>query len=400
MKKLNLTLTAAAAVLMLSGCGAAADIASENNTADETVVSEMTEISVETNETEESVSVTETLTETSEITSETSSEPETEAPERRYYEVSLNTGSSVFNIDDFADKQAVETAKAIVKESERYKENLAKAEEIRDIVIENGFEFTFEPVFIEGITDDFDGDGREESFFMLLPDLQIGEGGLIWVNSYTFFSDSDGNVTLLPECIYSNSANFKNDRSLLVDADEDSPYEPMFSEIEYNGFSHILIRVGFNNNTTSSFIYSVNDGLPKFETCQPRVMDTIDNVGLLCCTVQMFYDWIAVWDNIDKRYVTPVTAELSEDEAADIPDYEQVVVIGGKYYSIPDYDDTITYLKSENGYEAADLRLMPGNMVGCEPDDFNIEENRCITLPLSEALDLNEVASEMVPLGE
>ena len=423
MKKIRFALTAAAVVLMLSGCAASTEMTSENNTADETVVSEnemiyeadtvsemtdISETSEETADTESSPSVAETQTEPYEIASETSAEPVSEAVQSRYYEIILNTDRTVYTLDDFADKQAVETAKELAMESELYKNTLAMAEEIRDIVTENGYEFSFEPVFIQGITDDFDGDGREESFFMLLPDLQVGEGGLIWVNSYVFFADADGNVTMLPECFYTYSSHYYPDRN---GADQ-----PIFTEIEYNGFSHVIISMGFNNNTTASMIYSVSDGVPKFETSQKIIEGTFENIGLLCGSIQIYYNWIAVWDNIDKCYVTPGTVELSDEEAASIAadpavikvfdefengfDYTEALVIGGKYYSFSDGDMVRTFIKTEAGYEASDIRIMPGNTVGCEPEEFNSSNNWGISLPLSEGLDLSEAVSEMVPSGD
>lgn len=396
MKKNILAITALVSVMMLSGCGTNADneTAQENIDYTDGTVSEsvtVSESAEETVQTDNTVSVTETETETelTETVDETYIETEDETV--RYLEVGLSNEKTVYSIDDFADKQAIETAAELIKETEKYKSGLAEAEELKDIVIDNGREFTFEPVFVEGITDDFDGDGKEESFFMMMPDFITGEGGLIWINSYVFFEDSDGNVSMLPESFHSCSSEY--------DPERNGADEPIFTEIEYDGFSHVLIRMGFNNITAAAYIYSVNDGMPKFETCQKRIFETVDNIGLLCGAPQIPHNWIAVWDNVDKCYVTPEAVELSEDEKAEFiadPAVAQIlddtfkdepnikaVVIGGKYYSFGNNQMTRTFVRSDNGFEFLDNSINFGNLCSCKPEEFTGDEALNIEMPVA-----------------
>lgn len=403
MKKKIIAITLISAML-LSACSTGANEPAD--TAD-TEQSEVSSVSV--SETEEETSADEEESETSASAETETSESETEAAAEnisgRYYELKISSENTAFSIDDFADKAAVEKAAELVKQSDTYKDNLAEAEEIKDVVIEDGYDFSFEPVFLEGITDDFDGDGREESFFMLMPDLEMFEV-LVWVKSYLFYADADGDVTMMPGVFYANTA-------ILRPQQPDSE-NIIFQEIMYNGFSHVLVTTGFNNNTASAYIYSAYDNVPKLETYQRQINGTLDDIALLCSANQVGYNWLAVWDNEEKCYVAPECRALSDDEKAEVTSdpavsdvldelfssdpYTSAVLIGGKYYSFANDYSARTFVRNGDSFELCDTRISDCPE-SCAPDKEIYPDVPSVKLPYAEGFDFSVAVSGMVPLA-
>lgn len=324
----KITVLAAMAItsglISLSGCGASSGEAETTSAPVSSDISAETtetvsEIITESTSTEVSSDIETTVFESEETTAEeTAADP---GPLYRYCEARISTENVISSEEEFAASHAaeLETAKEMVLASSKYAED--KAASIDD-------SYTFEPVFTEAITADFDRNGTVETFFFLTPEGWCRHQG---PSSYLFRADDDGVRLISDEYLY-----------VL-----DNEHETAFSEIVYNDFSHLFITVGYNNASLAEDIYSIDGSDTELKIHQNSFGEIVDGFMFEFSAPSAPKSWLIFWDNVDKCYKTPAVADLTDDQIADVPGLSEhidadmaaengviVSFIGNKYYCI------------------------------------------------------------------
>ena len=356
MKK-NRLLSIAALLLLFTACGgyqeeAVSEAVPEITSIPETSASEKETSAKTASETILTDDISETMAEASEnseassetsevTTAKTEAEPE---PQQRYCKMHISTENVISSEEKFSESNAaeLEAAKDIVLASSRYAEDKAACS------IESK---TFEPLFTEAITADFDHNGTEECFFFLTPDGWCGPQG---PSSYLFRSDEDG-VRLISDSYYYV---------------QDNENETAFSEIVYDDFSHLLVTVGYNNFSRAASIYSIDGDETKLENDQVCYCGTSDSILLNFTEPMSPTSWFIYWDNIDKCYKTPAFIDLTKEQIDAVPGLSEILsssdeadadsegnltvsLLGKKYYGIftkeGQYPVCDTYYIDDNG---------------------------------------------------
>lgn len=344
--------TAATALIclgMLSGCG--------NNEAAETFP-EISATSAETENTSvssaalrETVSeVTETTTAETKLIEEvtTSSEAETSAETEQEYklpyeivDMSSYTGNFyeweydydivAYNRESFAGgEDIINAAERTVTENFKYEiygksytydevaslaEKAEKSEEYGGYIFEvDGervmlFNNTYErfsdengkldPRFAEGVYEDFDGDGKKESFLCF--NLFNLFGGFSNARCCVVFVDSEGNAELLPRA----------DGELF---DWGNTLNPM----RYNGFLHICTAFGVNNLTHHSEIYAIENGKTVHKKTMFSPAKMFCGAFMLESAAQAPGSWISLWNEEEKNYFTLSSENLTDEEVSEL----------------------------------------------------------------------------------
>ncbi|MCH5347681.1 MAG: hypothetical protein J1E40_00030 [Oscillospiraceae bacterium] len=368
-------LTALILALALTSC-ANADTGSVNETGSnneastsfaaedltEEILNETSEAVPET----ETVSETEAETETAETTeAEISQEAEltfiTETdssgitflkvpPETKYYECRFTDKNVITDPSEFKDQELLENAQKLVNDHK--------------IVIEpteftEGGTYTYQGGFVSAITSDFNGDGQNESVFLFTYVPADEDDEVIFFTGMMLdrivYADSSGKLSLI---------------------DEEFSYTSEIAELEYNGFSHLVVNGGHNNMSSKVCIYSVRpDGL-KLEITDGSILgysDCISDGFLLKLRIPQYQNWFVCWNNDIKEYVTvypdyPDSSEadkIKKELDIDTDDDAGVAVFGGKYVSLY-FHDGIDYNKPEirfNPYMEIDQLSIPESYV-------------------------------------
>lgn len=215
-----------------------------------------------------------------------------------------------------------------------------------DVVDENGHA---KIVFRSGVIDDFDGDGKTESFVMMaFPFFE-------WLDNYqesVVFVNSEGEAKVI--CNGCGGA---------------------LKPIRYRDFMHIYAEFGVNNMSSFANIYAVQNGeaVLKHENFSSG---SKEGIAMLESMAQAPGCWLVVWDNADKAYKyvgsqklpaevaeaifnSPVLDEInkmlvddnsSEKKITTVKELaEQAVVYGGRYISIGTDEWQKVDLEYENG---------------------------------------------------
>ena len=358
MKKTNALIAAALAASMLTACGGTdtAEVTSAENTVSETTaatVSETDTLSAESEETTAETTEKETEEEPIEddgvfspsklnyIFSQNENADYVEITEdTKFYECRYSQDNLVTDENSFKNNAAVQKAKEMLKSSDKVSAYIESQKEEIPTSFDISGDIDFK--FMQAITADFDRNGKEESFMVF--DTYMGEDNISGIGertelSYVFFADSSGNVQIIGE------------PSAMI-----SIYE-----LQYSGFSHVVVDGGFNNNTFVAHYYSVNGNEVKHEMEQPWMGSIVDGFALEQHMPQSAYAYLLFWNEEIGKYVTPCVEGLSVEDNElifdmlpldDIDDEEiarmkdiGIHVIGRKFFNIF-YPKTFIY---ENG---------------------------------------------------
>lgn len=191
------------------------------------------------------------------------------------------------------------------EKSEEYKGYIFEADGERLMILSDDYErFSdkngkLEPLFVSGVYEDFDGDGKKESFLCF--------GTFNFFGSFTnmrccvVFVDSAGNAELLPQA-----------------SGEVVLFGEMLNPIIYNGFIHMCTAFGVNNSTHHSEIYAVESGkavhkkslfLPSAQFCGAFMLES---------AAQAPGSWISFWNEETGEYCTLGTDDITYEEAEDL----------------------------------------------------------------------------------
>lgn len=318
---------------MLSGCG--------NENVNGEISETFSETFVTTVEiTEAKLTETETTKETTAV-SETETSAETEQERELTYEIvdmSNYTGNFyeweydydivAYDRENFAGgEDIINTAARAVRENVTYKINgkdytydeiAALAEKAEKSDEYNGYVFEadgerliifndvyerfsdengkFEPYFANGVYEDFDGDGKKESFLcfgLINPDGLFND-----TIYYVVFVDSEGNAELIPEA-----------SGLIFDWGE------MLNPIRYNGFIHMCTAFGVNNSTHHSEIYAVENGKAVHKKSLFSPGDPFCGAFMLESAAQAPGSWISFWNENEREYYILGTEDIIDEEA-------------------------------------------------------------------------------------
>lgn len=323
MKKLRLLGVLLSAAMLAACSGNGAETSAETTFTETSTETTFTEISTETTSTETFTETT--VTETSAET--TFTEADIERAEQEYVQVSPDNEFIDFefiedykgtdDIGDLADK-AVE----FLKESEFYSKSMEDIAEFTDEefvpYIEDG---VIIPKFNTAYPEDYDGDGKTETFIMVdMPYIM----GLPVMQSFFIFADSSGNMTLL-------------DNNCGI-------YETVF--LDYGKFKQITFggssTIGAGDHT---YLYGVVKGEAK-ELYGDRCIFAKEDCFLSVFGWQsrrdfMYFDTAAQ----EYRVIAGVDVSVEDIRAMDtanvlteVLDYDEnfldIKLIGGKYYCI------------------------------------------------------------------
>lgn len=321
---------------MLSGCGneEIAETFSDTSVTSSETVSEISEAA------EKEIAETEITEETATV-SETETAPVTEQEQELTYEIvdmSNYTGNFyewAYDYDIVAyDRESfsggediINTAARTVRENVTYKinekvytydeiaslaENAEKSEEYigyvfeidgeRAIIYNDTYELFYsengelEPSLFEGVYEDFDGDGKKESFLCF--------GMFNFVGSFSnmrccvVFVDSEGNAELIPEA-----------------SGEVFDWGKMLNPMRYNGFIHMCTAFGVNNSTHHSEIYAVENGKAVYKKSMFSPGDPFCGAFMLESAAQAPGSWISFWNENEREYYILDTEDITAEDA-------------------------------------------------------------------------------------
>ena len=311
---------------VLSGCGSG-NVPTISESAE---ISEAAETSATTSETatEEITTVPET---------ETSAETEQKMPSYEIVDMSNYTGNFyewkydydivAYDRESFAGgEEIINTAERAVREkfiytvgvkdytygeiaalaekaekSEEYGGYIFEADEERLMILNDDYERFYsengrlEPLFMSGVYEDFDGDGKKESFLCF--------GTFNFVGSFTnmrccvVFVDSAGNAELLPEA-----------------SGEVFLFGEMLSPMRYNGFIHMCTAFGVNNSTHHAEIYAVGNGKAVHKKSMFSPGSPFCGAFMRESAAQAPGSWISFWDEETEEYYTLATEDITDEE--------------------------------------------------------------------------------------
>lgn len=308
-----LTIILSAAILFTACSGG-------NNSEEETTaVSSAEQIRQETNASE-STTESSTASQTEESTVETSvseeENAETEAiqltADTKYYEMRLSTDDVISSEDDFEDKELLEQARQAAQE---------KLSENEYGNYNNSDSLNTAPELTQALIKDFDQDGQTEYVMIFENDLISGD-----FKDVLIFADKN--------------------KKLTVD-DEIYACDSKLYELQYSGFSHLILSGGVSADSSVNKFFSFNDNQPECETNQFQLGEIKDNFAFSQTYPMLFCNYLLFWNNDEQCYVTPAPAEIKEEEKAELEkladDYLNdnnmekfggEYTVGNKYYSV------------------------------------------------------------------
>lgn len=305
----------------------------------------------------------------------------------KFYECRCSQDNLVTDENSFKNNTAVQKAKELLKNSDKVSADIELVRENLKEQMSGDISFKF----TQGITTDFDGNGKEESFMVF--DTYMGEESIsVFANahhltdddlSYIVFADSSGNVQIIGE----------------------QSVEIELFELQYSGFSHLAFQGGYNNSTYTAHYYSVHGNEVKHELEQTFVGDISDGFVLQQSMPQAATSYLLFWNEELGKYVTPCVESLSDEdeelifnmlplddmddeEIADMREMFGISVIGRKFFNII-YPKTFIY---ENGKfierEAEEDWFSP--LGGCFGQD----------IPIAVNFDYDKALKNLIPLTE
>ena len=149
---------------------------------------------------------------------------------------------------------------------------------------------TAEPEFYRGVYDDFDGDGKRESFIIFYWSNPIYIG-----IAATVFVGSDGKTAALPDTVG-------------IVSEELNP-------VRYNGFTHMIIQGGYNNSTCHAEFYAVENGKAVHKHSEFVVPELYGGVFMKTTMAQASGHWLIFWNEEKGEYCTILGDELNDKQA-------------------------------------------------------------------------------------
>lgn len=261
--------------------------------------------------------------------------------------IAFGNSGYIYSAEDYPEKKWLDAAKSAAKETEIYIE-AAKIIPTLDLSVEKittgSVTYSRESIldliengkpkigFNGAYVDDFDGNGKKESFILLtVPDFTG------WGDRYTclFFVNSDGNAEMLD---YGYVA---------------SRYHPtgddIFRKLTCGSSKQITIDFGFNIMTTKCAAYSVRgkECRPELQTYSNFCVNPTDNRFLCFSYPQTSFCTLVFWDDTDKCYKCLKGEEIDKDiflkyfypaanQSVDDINYRNISVFiyGNKFYTI------------------------------------------------------------------
>lgn len=164
-------------------------------------------------------------------------------------------------------------------------------------IYEEDFDIAFNLLFYEGIYDDFDGDGKNESIVI----FQNSNPHYIPI-CFAVYADSDGNLQVLTESV--------------------GIIESHIYPVRYSGFTHIIINNGYNNSNHHAEFYAVENGQAVHKHSEWGVGEdrskSYKNVFMSLFAIQRSGNWLIFWNDELKQYCTLAGDELSDKEAEEL----------------------------------------------------------------------------------
>lgn len=188
------------------------------------------------------------------------------------------------------------------EKSEEYKGYIFEADGERLMILNDVYELFYsengglEPSLLEGVYEDFDGNGKKESFLCF--------GMFNFVGSFSnmrccvVFVDSEGNAELVPEA-----------------SGEIFDWGKMLNPIRYNGFIHMCTAFGVNNSTHHSEIYAVEKGKAVHKKSMFSPGDPFCGAFMLESAAQAPGSWISFWNENEREYYILDTEDITDEEA-------------------------------------------------------------------------------------
>lgn len=146
--------------------------------------------------------------------------------------------------------------------------------------------------FSQGVYDDFDNDGKKESFIVFCNKNR-------WGNpiSFAVFIDSSGNPKVLTESVSISSSRLY--------------------PIRYNGFIHLIVDCGCNNSTIHAEFYAVENGeaVHKHKECIACLIKPYKDVFMETLAVQRSGSWLVFWNEELNEYCTVAGDKITDKES-------------------------------------------------------------------------------------
>lgn len=238
-----------------------------------------------------------------------------------------------------------------------------------------------EPLFVSGVYEDFDGDGKKESFLCF--------GTFNFAGSFTnmrccvVFVDSAGNAELLPQA-----------------SGEVFLFGEMLNPIRYNGFIHMCTAFGVNNSTHHSEIYAVENGKAVHKKSMFSPGDPFCGAFMLESAPQAPGSWISFWNEETREYSTLATEDTSDEEIQELINSEafkqnerlseiesdelRFRVAGKKFYGVFSKDWDCGYFeRTANEFKSSEYSII-----------FPQYDNEVYAV----GIDINKAQSEMIRL--
>ena len=152
---------------------------------------------------------------------------------------------------------------------------------------------TAELDFQQGVYDDFDGDGKKESFLLFGCTHPMGES-----IHFGIFVGSDGKAEALPDSV------------CILDA--------ALCPVRYNGFTHIIISGGYNNLTHHAEFYAVENGSAVHKHSEFAPPKPYKGAFMQARMAQASGDWLIFWNEEKNDYCTVLGDELTDEQAEDL----------------------------------------------------------------------------------
>lgn len=246
---------------------------------------------------------------------------------------------------------------------------------------------TLKLYFSQGVYDDFDNDGKRESFIIFSNENPWG-----LPIDFAVFVDGSGNAQVLTESI----GIFSSD----------------LYPIRYNGFMHLIVNCGYNNSTNHAEFYAVEEGKAihkhkEWGVNEPFV-EPYKDVFMKTLAIQRSGSWLVFWNEELNEYCTLAGDEITDTEAEELfifysneekkdsdeyykkydsPKKLQVNTrkIDNIYCVESNYDILRTYEYKGGKFQNTETRLMPGEEMYTEVFvsgiDFNNIEDKIVKLP-------------------
>lgn len=216
-----------------------------------------------------------------------------------------------------------------------------------------------EPLFVSGVYEDFDGDGKKESFLCF--------GTFNFAASFTnmrccvVFVDSAGNAELLPQA-----------------SGEAFGWGEMLNPMRYNGFIHMCTAFGVNNSTHHAEIYAVENGRTVHKKSMFSPGDPFCGAFMLESAAQAPGSWISFWNEETGEYCTLDEEDITYEEAEALLSSEaflkakmadtcktaevlqkSTLKVGGKYYTAaPPVNYPLTFKRVNGTFEDSEYEII------------------------------------------